>query len=166
MKPRLFFGHRASPQILEAGASYLDRGITYHMLAKSVRLAPGGPSGECVFAALFLTIVHFADVRIFVRPIIDGVALPAQLFTLVADGPVTGPFTESYRTVTVVEVGLSQAYMVGGVERLRTLPRGTWIEVEVQSAMADMQQTYLRVDAAEVEHEVVVAPARPVGATP
>jgi hypothetical protein len=156
---RLFVGTRVGSQLAETGIGYADIAIPYTLLAKSDKVAPAGPAGECIFTSLYLTIAHFATIRLLVTPIVDEVPEPTQEITLVGLDPVGGPYTEENRAVEVVEVGLSKAFLVDGVERLRTYPRGTWFEVLVESEVGTMQ----RIDAMELEHEVVVAPAKPVG---
>jgi hypothetical protein len=160
-KPRLYFGLRGAAALVEGGVGFRDNGVAYNLLAKTARLAPGGPAGECIFTALYLTVVHFANVAFTVTPIIDEVAQPSQELQFIGLDPLGGPFTEAHRKVETVELGLSVPYVYGGIEQLRTYPRGTWIEVLVQTALGI--PTFLRIDELEVEHEVVVAPARPVG---
>jgi hypothetical protein len=162
-KPRLFFGERMASRLVEAGAGFTDDSVLYQLLAKSDRGAPAGPDGECVFVACYLTVICYAPVTLKVTPYIDGTAGPAQLVTVAGPGASAGPFTEANRRVTTVEVGLSVPYLVAGVERLRTYPRGTWIAVLVESVFTVGASTYVRVDDLVVEHEVVVAPAEPVG---
>jgi len=163
MRKRLFFGTRDAAHLLEAGVGFLDDGLIYNVLAKTDRVAPGGTAGECVFTSLYLSIVHFSAVSCRVTPIIDGVAQAAQVFALSGTGVVGGPFLEVDRKVDKVEVGLSVPLIVGGIERLRTYPRGTWVQALVETTFEVGGSSYIRFDEIDVEHEIVVAAAQPVG---
>ncbi|MGH3428474.1 MAG: hypothetical protein ACRDQZ_13055 [Mycobacteriales bacterium] len=158
-KPRLFFGARSGGLLVEAGIGFDDAGAAYSFRAKTSKLAPAGAGGECIFTSLYLSVVHFAPVAFRVTPIVDEVAEITQEVTLAGLSPLGGPFTEAQRLVEPIEVGLSRPYLVGGVERLRTYPRGIWFEVLVEATAS----TFFRIDAVEVEHQIVVSPARPVG---
>lgn len=159
MGPRLFFGTRAGAALLEAGVGLDDNGEVFSVRARTNRVAPLGSTGECIFTRLFFTVVHHSPVSFQLTPIIDGRAYATQEVTLDGTAPPDGPFTEDTRLVDEVEIGLSEPYLVGGVERLRQSPRGTWIEVQLT---AD-DETYLRVDHMEVEYARVRARARPQG---
>lgn len=150
---RLFLGAADAATVYEADRSYDDGGLAFTPLARTARLAPAGASGECLFAALYVTISRAAGATVRVVPIVDGVALDATDIVLVE--PAAGVITERHRIV------VSQAYVDGGVELLRYQPRGAWMQAEVSVQGTPMlpvgaeETEAVIVDGVEVEFEVL-----------
>lgn len=127
--PSLFFAPASGAQLLKAESTYLDDGVDYQLLATSDRVAPAGVNGEATFRYLYLPIIHERAVPIRVTPIVDGVALAAQDFTL------ANP-TANARTTRLLKVQLL-VKLPPSVTGFATLtgfyPRGTWFQTKVES---------------------------------
>lgn len=167
IEPVLFIGRGGGePALLRYGVGYLDDGESYEMLALSRPVAIAGPGGECMYTLLYLTTKHYDDdVSIWITPVIDGVAQPTQRIDL------TGvPGTQGEQKTH--EVSLAISYMVGGTERLRYAPRGTWFSVQVETkyalgeAGAAANPAKQIVESVEVEYEVLRETLQPAGVTP
>lgn len=162
IEPILVLGKAGEPVILRVGEGYMDDDAAYEMLAKSRGVAPAGPGGECIFTLLYLTTLHYTeDVSVWITPIIDGTALETQRLDL------TG-VTDSTGERKTHEVGLSVPYLVGGVERLRFAPRGTWFEVQIETKYGDAETgapttaSKQIVESVELEYEVVRESMEPI----
>ncbi len=137
--------------ILRVGTGYLDDDATYDLLGRSAPFAPAGMMGEAAFHSLYLTTVHYEeDEEIVVTPRVDHVALAPTTIELVGV-----PGTKGVRLVH--EISLYQPYIVGGIERLRYAPRGTWIDVQVETQFTINGKTPARIliDGMDVEAEIV-----------
>lgn len=142
-------GRGDSGVLLRVGVGFLDDGVAYNALGKSDPLAPAGSGGECIFPSLYLVLVHEGDaVTLRVTPIVDEVALE---FTDIALPLV------AERKVTNHEIPVSVPYIVGDIEVARFAPRGTWIQVQVDTISDGVVELLakLRVDSVDVEYEVV-----------
>lgn len=147
LTPRLFGG--AGDGLLLAGSTYLDDGEAYDALGKSNRVAPAGTGGECIFTSLYVTVTTYAsDTRLVVTPYVDGVALAAQIINVPG-------VASSQGEVNVFELGLSIPYVVAMVERLRYYPRGTWLQVLVNTDSGNVALAAQLVNSIEAEYEVV-----------
>jgi hypothetical protein len=143
--PILYVGSRTD-KVLKAGVGYDDDGVAYTALARSERLAPAGAGGECIFTMLYLTTRHYtSSVSINVTPIVDNVTLATQTIALTGAASTTG-------NRQTHELVLSLPYVRASVEQLRTAPRGTWIELLIESSGTSAKQI---VESAEIEYEVV-----------
>lgn len=144
--PQLVVGRSGGvPAILAVGSAYTDDGVAYGFSARSRPFIPAGIGGEAVFVTLYVTTRHTTGgANITVTPYVDGVALESQTITLVG---VPGSQGEQ-RTH---ELPLSVPYLDGGVEQMRTAPRGDRIEVAVASASSVAHF----VEGVEVEYEIV-----------
>ena len=109
-------------------------------------LAQAGVGGECLFQSVKVALTRFnaVDWDLTVTPVVDGTALAGQTVTL---SGVANPVTE------LLDLTLSQAYLVGGVEVTRYLPRGAWIAMRFTSDDAPDQEVTL--EGVEVEYEVL-----------
>lgn len=140
------------PSMLVPGSpDYLDDGVIYEMLARSRPYAPAGAGGEAIFTMLYLVTTHYdVSVSLFVTPYVDFAALATQQIDLIG---AANPANKS----TVHELALSVPYIVGGIERLRVAPRGTWFDVKVETKIAAGNPASARVviDGGEVETEIV-----------
>lgn len=151
LTPKIFLGKASEPALLLLGGAYTDDGTKYEMLARTRRVALAGAGGEAIFTTLYIATTHYEqNVSLWVTPYVDGVALATQQINLVGV-PGTKGETKTH------ELGLSQSYMVGGTERLRTSPRGTWFEVQVETKYQTSGLTPAKqvVDGIEIEHEIV-----------
>lgn len=148
--PVLFFGRATEPVLLRVGVGYTDDGDAYEMLARSRSVAPAGTNGEVALCCLYITTLHFdTDVSVWITPILDGEPLPTQRLDL------TGVMDSEGERETH-EVDLSIPYMVGGVERLRYAPRGTWVEVQIETKYADAETGAAPAAAKQVVESVVL----------
>lgn len=149
--PVLVVGRATLPAILRHGVGYNDDDAVYDFLGRTDPYLPAGLGGECAFFTVYVTTTHFAAstvLRVTVR--IDGVPLPAT--TIVLD---TAPGSDGEQRVH--EISLSKAYIDGGEEKLRYAPRGSWIDVTIESQRSAGLGTAARqiVDGIEVEFETV-----------
>lgn len=125
--PHLFFGSQTSNVLLEFDAdTFTDAGIAYGFRAVSNRVAPAGAGGECIFPALYVTVTHRVAGAVDVTPWVDGIALERQQISLADPAGIV--------QTTVYELGLSIPYRVATTERARFAPRGTWLQVLLESS--------------------------------
>jgi hypothetical protein len=148
--PKLFFGTRRTNAMLQVGRGYLDRGLEYDFDAKTNRYAPGGSAGECIFISLYAVVTFTASMVFSLMPIVDGVELEAQTITLVQNATAT-------RQTRVFELGLSVPVLIGGVERARVSPRGTWFQIRAATGfvVSGDPANQLVVDGLTLEYLVV-----------
>jgi len=147
--PKLFFGTRGSTGLLEVDRGYKDRGIIYDLYAKTNRYAPAGAGGECIFPSLYAVVTFTETMLLYLTSLVDGVALETLIIPLVSAG--------SARQTRSFELGLSVPLMVGGVEKGRQAPRGTWYQCLVETrfdAVANLPNQLI-IEGLEVEYEVV-----------
>jgi hypothetical protein len=142
--PKLFLGQSGGNALLKADDGYQDAGTPIAIRLETVPLAPAGPGGEAIFTALFLTFTATMAATVTVTPILDGTTLASQTISLQA---------ASERTTTRHELGLSVPYVDGGQERLRTAPRGAWLQVRL--TVTAIGPGDLVFDGVNVEYEVV-----------
>lgn len=149
-KPHSFFGQRGDSHILELdGETYIDHdSYSYNLRARSNRYFPAGIGGEAIFPALYFTTIHNAAVSLFVTPIVDGVTLETQRLDL----PNLGSNVASAH-----ELGLSVPVIVSAVEVGRVYPRGTWLEVLVETRFDNdlYLASRVSVEGMECEYEIV-----------
>lgn len=146
-RPVLLLAESDDITLLQAGVDYTDNDEPYVFLGHTNRVAPAGIGGECAFYNLYFTTRHYlTTVVLQVGVVLDGKVLTTTTITL-DNGSDTG-------TVREHEVSLMQPYIVGGVERLRFAPRGTWVEVVVQAADTGVTGA-VDVGGVEIEYEVV-----------
>ena len=123
-----------------------DAGTDIAVYLQTNDLAPAGVGGECLFQSVKVAVTRFnaVDWDLTVIPVVDGIALAGQTITL--EG-VANPVTK------LLDVPLSQPYLVGGVEVSRYVPRGAWIAIRFTSDDAPDQEVTL--EGVEVEYEVL-----------
>lgn len=156
--PKLILGRgAATPSVLRAnGSSYQDDSVNQNASGKTNKVAPAGAGGECIFTTLFLTTTHYdVNVSLFITPFVDGVALARQRLNLVG-------VVASDGETKVNEIGLSLPYAPGGVEKIRTMPRGTWFQVLIETDAAIVALGACIVSEVEVEYEVVRESKEPI----
>lgn len=156
--PVLVLGRSDAPVLLKHGDGYLDDDQVYDLLGRTDPYLPAGLGGEAAFFTVYLTTTHFQAVtvlRLTVR--IDGVAVKTTDVVLN-----TAPGADGEQRVH--EIDLSQPHMVAGVERLRYAPRGTWLDVTVETVRGQGLGASARqiVDGIECEFEVVQEGKQPV----
>lgn len=140
-------GRASTGVLVQVGETYLDDTAVYNAKGVTDRVAPAGAGGECIFTSLYVTTIHKGAVKLKVTPIVDGTSLESSTIALTV---------KTARTTTVHEIGVSIPYKVGGVEVSRYAARGTWFQTQVETIADDDESLdYLRVDAVELEHEVV-----------
>jgi hypothetical protein len=156
IQPVLFVGRGGSPILLRVGVGYVDDDTPYEMVAESDPVAIAGPGGECMFTALYVTTKHFtANVSLWITVVIDGVA-QAETHRIDLIGVVG-----SKGELISREIALSVPYIVGGIERSRFAPRGTWFSVRIETKYGDSEPGAAAVaakqvvESVEVEHEVL-----------
>jgi hypothetical protein len=140
-----------TPAMLTVGGTYLDDGEVYEMVARSRPFAPGGQGGEAIFTTLWITTTTFDDaVSLFVTPFVDFVALETQRIDIPGAA-------NPNNAQTIHELALSVPYIFGGIERMRNAPRGTYIDVKVETKIGTVAGSSARqiVDGFEVECEIV-----------
>lgn len=149
-KPTLYVGLAADPQLCQAGQGFDDAGAPYNLVARTDRVALAGVGGECVFSALYLVVEHQGTaVELRVTPLVDGVPVSQTTILLPA---------AAQRTTDAYEIGLSVPVIDGlGNEVSRTAPRGTWLQVQVETIAdgATEALSWLRIDGPEIEYDVV-----------
>lgn len=156
--PILVVGRSTIPAILKHGSSYLDDDAPYDMLGRSDPFMPAGLGGEVAFFTIYVTTTHYQAVTVLrVTPRVDGVPLDAT--TIVLN---TAPTADGEQRVH--EIGLSKAYAIAGVEKLRYAPRGSWMDVTIETLRTAGSGVGARqiVDGIECEFEVVQEGKQPV----
>lgn len=142
--PWFFAG--TGPNLNRGDSGTDDAGTDIAFLALTNEVAPAGIGGECIFEEVFVALTRFnANTwNLTITPIVDGVELESQTITLAG---VANPVTE------IINLGLSQPYLVDGVEESRTFPRGAWIALKYTSTDApDREVTF---EEPEVAFEVL-----------
>lgn len=149
--PVLVVGRASAPVILKHGVGYLDDDAPYDLVGRTDPYLPAGLGGEAAFYTIYLTTTHFTASSVLrITPRIDGVPLAPTI--LVLD---TAPGGDGEQRVH--EISLSKPYVVGGLEKLRNAPRGSWIDVtiETQRSVGLGVPDRVIVDGVEVEFETV-----------
>lgn len=149
--PVLVVGRSTAPALLRHGVGYSDDGEVYDLLGRSDPFLPAGLGGEAAFYTVYVTTTHFEVATVLrVTPRIDGVPLAATAIVL---NTAPGPDGEQ----RVHEISLSKPYVDGGLEKLRYAPRGSWIDVtvETQRSVGLGVAGRVIVDGIEVEFEAV-----------
>lgn len=149
--PVLVVGRMDAPAILKHGEGYFDDDQVYDLFCRSDPFMPAGLGGEVAFFTIYVTTTHFdPTTTLRVTPRVDGVALDPTEIVLN-----TAPGSDGQRMVH--EIGLSKPYLVAGVEKLRYAPRGSWMDVLIESQRAEGFGIGARqiVDGIECEFEVV-----------
>lgn len=121
---QLFYGQDGGTGLFKSDTGFQDDSVNYAALAKTVPACPAGPDGECVFPALWLTVVYTMAVTIRVTPVVDGVDQPSRNIVLTS---------KASRTLDTFEVALYQAHSPGGTEQTRVYPRGTYFSVKLDT---------------------------------
>lgn len=142
--PRLFLGELGGNRLLEADDGFQDAGAAIPVVLESDPVAPAGPGGEAIFPVLYLVFTATMAVTVTVTPFVDGVALETQDIVLAS---------QTARTRTHHELGLSVPHLESGVEVLRVAPRGTWFAVRLSTP--SLAAGDLILDGVSLEHEVV-----------
>lgn len=150
-KPTLYLGLAGDPHLCQADSGFTDAGSAYNLFARTDRVALAGESGECVFTALYLVLVHRSATTIHLRitPLVDDVPLPSHTLTLPG---------AAFPATDVYELGLSVPVLDGlGNEVSRTAPRGTWLQVQIETIADGVSELLgaLRVDGVIAEYDVV-----------
>lgn len=143
---RRWFMGTAAGSVLRGAVGTDDNGTAVAVRLETNEVAPAGAGGECLWINAYVAFsrLNASDWTFTLTPIIDGVELDPVSVTLAG---VMAPVTE------VLEVSLSQPYVVGGVERSRYHPRGAWCKVRFSSTDAPDQDVIF--EGVEIEHEVV-----------
>ena len=159
--PVLVVGRADVPAILRHGVGYTDDGEVYDLVGRTDPFMPAGLGGEAAFYTIYVTTTHFAAAtQLRVTPRIDGIPLASTAIVLN-----TAPTDDGEQRTH--EVGLSKPFVDGGLEKLRNAPRGSWIDVTIEttrSAAGVAARTV--VDGIEVEFETVQEGKQPVPLTP
>lgn len=146
--PSLYLGSASGGAVLyRMGEGRVDGSVPVSGVARPRSLAPAGIGGECMFTNLYVSITHAAGGVVRVTAVVDHEeAEESTDIVLEATG--------SRSQTTVREIALSYPYRVGGVERSRHAPRGTWISAKVET-VGPVTDGELEIDGIEVEYEVV-----------
>lgn len=156
--PILVLGRSTLPAILRHGAEYFDDDQVYDFVGRSDPFLPAGLGGEAAFYTIYVTTTHFTVGSVLkITPRIDGLPLASTVLVLN-----TAPGDEGEQRIH--EVSLSKPYVSGGLEMLRNAPRGSWIDVtiETQRVLGAGVADRLIVDGVEVEFETVQEGKQPV----
>lgn len=131
---RLFIGRgNGTAALYQFGSAGTDNGGAIAARWQTRPISPFGVGSEAIFTALLPVISYTGSVTLKFTPIIDGVLYDGTAgngvncavsisLTAPADGK-----QATYRG----DLGLSQPYVVGGVEKGRNALRGTWIQIDV-----------------------------------
>jgi hypothetical protein len=155
--PVLVVGRADDAALLRPGTGYDDDGVAYDLLGRSAAFMPAGLGGEAAFFTIYVTTTHYEATTVLrVTPAIDGVTLASTDIVLGTSDPAGEQ--------NVHEIDLSQAYTVGGVEKLRYAPRGQRLDVTIETLRGATLGVGARqiVDGIEVEFEVVQEGKQPV----
>lgn len=155
--PVLVVGHAGAPALLKHGVGYFDDDQVYDLYARSDAFMPAGSAGEVAFFSIYLTTTHYENPTVLrVTPRVDGLPLDATVVVL--------NIVDAEGEQRVTEIGLSVPYVVGGVEQLRYAPRGSWMDVTIETLRGIGSGVGARqiVDGIEVEFEVVQEGKQPV----
>lgn len=138
--PSLLLGARNSTGLYEHRIGMPDASVNgVALFIKSHRLAPAGISGQAMFRALFFAVRYQLINSIQVSAWVDDVPV-------VLDYMMVLPALTAIASKTV-QVPLSMPVMYLGVERARTRPQGTWIQVQLRATSGSP----FAVDGVEVE---------------
>ena len=158
--PVLFLGRdgTTAAEVFETNSGFEDgfnggAGDAISIKGRTVRIAPAGVSGECLFTTFWVMVEHTMAVTLRFTPILDDVVYDGtggnpDLRQTVALGSL------AVRTVETFEFALSLPYDDGGGEQIRTALRGTWFQLEVDSSTA-LATGDLILHQTELEFEVV-----------
>jgi hypothetical protein len=153
--PVLFFGERGGNHLLLGEHGHTDAGAAIVARARPNEMAPAGQGGECLFAALYLTVSHSMATTLRVVPILDGERLEdmAKVIEL--------PELERRTTLPPMELPLLRdAKRLDGTVWGRFALRGTWFSFTCDTP-AGIGEGDLLIEAAEVEVEIVRETKRP-----
>lgn len=140
-----------TPSMLVVGSGYTDDGAVYEMVARTRPFAPDKMGGEAIFTALWITTTTFdVGVSLFITPYVDFVALETQRIDIPGEA-------NPQNKQRVWELALSVPYIRALVEIMRNAPRGTVIDVKVETKIGTVAGASTRqiVDDIEVEAEIV-----------
>lgn len=156
-KPVLFYGQSNVGRIYASDVARMDADQQYESLLLSQPVAPGGPHGEAIYTAIYLTLNHRVEA---------AAGNPGEVLTLTASLVVDEVETETKTlSITVVplnranpparvrrvyELGFSVPIMRDAIEISRQAVRGVFSQVRLRWPANDIQ-----VIGAHVEHEVV-----------
>ena len=162
--PILFFGRKdTAAEVLATGQGFEDgfnggAGDAINILGRTVRIAPAGVMGECIFTRIWLMVEHTMAVTLQLTPILDG---------HVFDGTdPLAPFDQDLRQTVVLataptrltekfEFVMQLAHDDGtDPDALRTALRGTWFQLEVATS-TNLATGDLILHQTELEYEVV-----------
>ncbi len=153
--PQLFFGRSGTlAEVFQTDSGFQDGAAeAINILARSVRWAPAGVGGECIFTTFWIMVEHTMAVTLRFTPILDDV---------VFDGTGGNPdlrqiialTTKATRLVETFEFALSLPFLVSATEELRTALRGVWFQLQVDSSVP-LATGDLILHQTELEYEVV-----------
>lgn len=150
--PFLFVGETERPVLLQVGDGYLDDDAPYELYSDSRKQAPQGEDMEAVFPLLHITTKHYdVDVSFWVTVIVDDVMIVEQRIDLKGVR-----FTQGIEQTHTL--ALFQAYIdpATGAEAIRTAPRGTWIEVFIETKYAQAESGAAPAAAKQIVQSVLV----------
>lgn len=156
-KPQLFYGQMDLNRILASSPKRMDAGLAYNSLLLSRPVVPGGPDGEAIYTAIYLTLNHRIEA---------AAGAPGEVLTVTASLVVDEVETETKTvSVTVVptsetnpprrvnrvyELGFSVPIVRDGIEVSRQAVRGIFSQVKITWPASDIQ-----IAGAHLEHEIV-----------
>jgi hypothetical protein len=137
---RFFAGQGGgTPKILEVFHGPDDDGAGFDLFALSSPVSPQGPSGECLFTALFLSLTWSVDITLRLTPVVDGVAWDGTAGT--TDERVTLALVGTgTRQTATYELPLTRALMDPidtSHELARFYQRGRFFQLRLESLGAD-----------------------------
>lgn len=139
MIPRSF-AVEAGPRILQLDTGHQDAGADIDLRVTTGAVAPAGPSGDCAFDRVRLSLTWTAAVTLTITPILDGEDLD-ETHILALDA-------QAARASKVYELVLRRVSTSGRSYGVR----GTWLALRIEGTMADGD---LFIDPAVLEYEVL-----------
>ena len=167
---KVFFGQAAGNGLFLGFDSNADDGVSYDLFAQSAPVQPGGPGGECIFAALYLAMTWDTVITLRVTPIVDEVVYdgtngnPDYRLSFTLDPADYPGGVQHYQSVLVP---LTQPLLDpnSGAELGRFFLRGTSFACIIESVGGLAASGGVTLDYVMLEHEVVSDTKDPVPAT-
>ena len=148
MIPHAFLGSGEDGSIWALGRGHDDAGIPIPVRVQSNPLAPAGPSADCGFGRLYITLTWSMDAHLVVTPIVDGRPLADAAYNIRLSRPADGR-----RASAVYERILRLTATMRGRPAFTYEPRGTWLAVLIEADSLGVGD--LIIDDAVLEYDVL-----------
>lgn len=145
--PELFFGSASAATLFQVGSGYSDDGEDYTAKVQSNPILPGGPEGQAIFPAVYLSLRHRVEpesgaaeetVEVTVVAVVDEEDAATSTFTVTMT-PITDDQDPPATVRKVYEVAFSVPHLRNGVEKGRKPPTGTALAVRIEWPGTDIR---------------------------